>query len=252
MNKTTKRIISVLVFISLIITWELLSGIVSNSLFIPTPRETVEMLITLLKGNLTDHIIASFKRITIAVFIAGAISIPLGLIIAKVMVINCLLSPIINFLRYIPITAFSPLLMLFIGIGEDMKISLIFIAVFLQYLPTVVHEFETIDKNVIESATTMGFSDFRSIWYIMIPYATPELLRNFISLYGIGWTYVIIAEVTNANLGLGHLMYIGSARGNTKMVFAALITIIFINIAFDKLGKFIIKKKFSWRYKNDE
>ena len=133
-----------------------------------------------------------------------------------------------------------------------MKVSLIFIAVFLQYLPIVVHEFADVDKRIIETATTMGFDDFRSIWYVIIPYTMPELLRNFISLYGVGWTYVIIAEVTNANLGLGHLMYIGSARGNTKMVFAALITIIFINIAFDKIGKFIIKKKFAWRYSEDE
>lgn len=252
MEKTIKRMISVLVFVSLIMIWYILSVTVNNSLFIPTPAETIEMLIILLKGSLLSHIGASFKRITVAVFMAGAISIPLGMLIAKVVVIHYLVSPIINFLRYIPITAFSPLLMLFIGIGEDMKIALIFIAVFLQYLPIVVHEFEDVDKRIIESATTMGFSDFRSIWYVIIPYTMPELLRNFISLYGVGWTYVIIAEVTNANLGLGHLMYIGSARGNTKMVFAALITIIFINITFDKIGKFIIKKKFAWRYKDDE
>lgn len=252
MKKFTKRIISLLVFISLICIWQISSIAVNNSLFIPTPMETIEMLITLLKGSLFSHIWASFKRITIAVFIAGGISIPLGLIIAKVKVVNYLVSPIINFLRYIPITAFSPLLMLFIGIGEDMKITLIFIAVFLQYLPVVVHEFEDVDKRITETATTMGFNDFRSIWHIIIPYTTPELIRNFISLYGIGWTYVIIAEVTNANYGLGHLMYIGSARGNTEMVFAALITIIFINITFDKLGKFIVKKKFAWRYKEDE
>ncbi len=251
MNKVLKRLISVLVFVSLILIWYVLSITVNNSLFIPTPMETIEMLITLLKGDLLSHILASFKRITIAVFIAGGISIPLGLIIAKVTTINALVSPVINFLRYIPITAFSPLLMLFIGIGEDMKISLIFIAVFLQYLPIVVHEFEDVDKRVLETASTMGFNDFRSIWHIIIPYTTPELLRNFISLYGVGWTYVIIAEVTNANFGLGHLMYIGSARGNTQMVFAALITIIFINIAFDKIGKFIIKKRFAWRYKDE-
>lgn len=252
MEKSIKRIISVLVFISLILIWHLLSVTINNSLFIPTPIETIRMLITLLNGSLLLHIWASFKRITIAVFIAGATAIPLGMVVAKVLVVNYLISPIINFLRYIPITAFSPLLMLFIGIGEDMKISLIFIAVFLQYLPIVVHEFEDVDKRIIESATTMGFDDFRSIWYVIIPYTLPELLRNFISLYGVGWTYVIIAEVTNANLGLGHLMYIGSARGNTRMVFAALITIIFINITFDKIGKFIIKKKFAWRYKEDE
>lgn len=252
MEKSVKRIISVFVFIALLVLWYLLSTIVNNSLFIPTPLETIQMWITMVKGDLVWHIVASFKRITIAVFLAGAIAIPLGLMIAKVTAINYVLNPMINFLRYIPITAFSPLLMLFIGIGEDMKILLIFIAVFLQYLPIVIHEFEDVDKRVLETATTMGFSDIRSIWYVVIPYTTPELLRNFISLYGVGWTYVIIAEVTNANWGLGHLMYIGSARGNTKMVFAALITIIAINILFDKIGKWIIKKKFAWRYREDE
>lgn len=251
MEKMLKRIISVLVFLSVIILWQISSVIVDNSLFIPSPLETMKMLVVLLKGSLLLHAQASFRRITIAVFMAGIITIPLGLVIANVLVVNYLVSPIINFLRYIPITAFSPLLMLFIGIGEDMKIALIFIAVFLQYLPIVVNEFEDVDKRVIETATTMGFSKIRVIGNVVIPYTMPELLRNFISLYGVGWTYVIIAEITNANLGLGHLMYIGSARGNTKMVFAALITIIFINIAFDKIGKFLIRKKFAWRYKNE-
>ena len=88
MEKSARRIISILVFISLIMAWYLLSIIINNSLFIPTPVETVEMLITLLKGNLLSHVWASFRRITIAVFIAGAVSIPLGMIIAKVLVIT--------------------------------------------------------------------------------------------------------------------------------------------------------------------
>jgi NitT/TauT family transport system permease protein len=89
----------------------------------------------------------------------------------------------------------------------------------------------------------------RMVTNIIIPYTLPEVLRNLITLYGIGWTYVIIAETKNAIWGLGHLMDIGSQRGNTPMVFAALMAIIIINIVFDKVGTISVKKAFPWRYK---
>ena len=100
MEKSVKRIISVFVFIALLVLWYLLSTIVNNSLFIPTPLETIQMWITMAKGDLVWHIVASFKRITIAVFLAGAIAIPLGLMIAKVTAIIYAIFPLQHFLPY--------------------------------------------------------------------------------------------------------------------------------------------------------
>lgn len=230
--------------------WIIASNKINNDLFLPSPFTVFAKLIQMLGSDLLTHAWASFKRITIGAFIAGGVAIPLGMIIGEFTPVSLVMNPIIGFLKYIPITAFTPLLLLFVGIEESMKIWLIFIAIFLQYLPIVINEYQDVDKHIVETANTMGFSRFRLIRYVIIPYITPEVLRNFVSMYGIGWTFVIIAELTNAPQGLGHLMYAGSARGNTPMVFAALMMIIIINITVDKICKLIIKKKFSWRYKN--
>jgi len=248
--KYTKRFIPLFVLVSFVLIWHIASRIVGNSLFVPSPVETIKMFFQLaMEGNLLNHASSSFMRITTAVSLGGIIAIPLALLISQVKSVEMLLHPVLGFLKYIPITAFAPILMLLQGIGEDMKITLIFIAVFLQLLPILIHLFSDVDIQILETAQTMGISQKQMITNVIIPYTLPEILRNLITLYGIGWTYVIIAEVTNANWGLGHLMYVGSARGNTKMVFAALLTIILINTVFDKVGTKIVKKAFSWRYK---
>ena len=96
----------------------------------------------------------------------------------------------------------------------------------------------------------MGFSYNRMLLHCFIPYIIPSLLQSFITLYGVGWTYVIIAEVNNTQYGLGHLMYIGSARGKTSMVFAAIVIIIVVSWVFDKIGNFIVRKCFKWRFED--
>lgn len=250
MKKIVKRFIPLFVLVSFVLFWHIASKIVGNPLFVPSPTETLKMFFQLVsEGNLLKHAISSFMRITMAVSLGGVIAIPLAMLISQVKSVEVLLNPVLGFLKYIPITAFSPILMLIQGIGEDMKITLIFIAVFLQFLPILINLFSDVDIRILETAQSMGLSRLRMIGLVIAPYTLPEVLRNLITQYGIGWTYVIIAEVTNANWGLGHLMYVGSARGNTPMVFAALFTIIIINTVFDKVGIKIVKKLFPWRYK---
>ena len=67
-------------------------------------------------------------------------------------------------------------------------------------------------------------------------------------MYGIGWTYVIIVEATNARLGLGHIIHAGLARGQTDMVFASVIIIVLISFLFDYIGNLIVRRAFKWRF----
>ena len=88
--------------------------------------------------------------------------------------------------------------------------------------------------------------------HCQIPYIMPSLLESFMSLYGVGWTYVIIAESNNSQYGLGHLMYVSAARGRTEMVFASIIVIVSVSVIFDFAGMWVIKRVFRWKYKNEK
>ena len=87
--------------------------------------------------------------------------------------------------------------------------------------------------------------------HCLIPYILPSLVTSFINLYAVGWTYVVIAETNNTQYGLGHLMYIGGARGKTAMVFAAIITLFVFSKLFNVVALWITRKVFKWRIEDE-
>lgn len=249
-----KKALNKILFLGCVIAiWWIGSEIVNKSLFLPSPLETFNMIVELFEtGAFFKHLGSSFIRVTSGVVIAALISIPLGMAIAWFKPVSRICKPVVDSLRYIPVTCFSPMLVLLLGIDEKMKVTFLVIAGLFSFLPTVIQTCsEPIDK-LKETAYTMGFSYHRMLLHCFIPYITPSLLQSFITLYGVGWTYVIIAEVNNTQYGLGHLMYIGSARGKTAMVFAAIVIIIVVSFLFDKLANMIVKRTFKWRFSDEK
>ena len=250
---TNKSLYKIIFLLAIFFIWWAGSKIVNKSLFLPSPKETFDMIVNLFEtGAFFKHLGSSFLRVTGGVVIATIISVPLGMAIAWYPPVSKVCKPIVDSLRYVPVTCFSPMLVLLLGIDEKMKITFITIAALFSFLPTVIQTCSDDFKEIKETAYTMGFSYTRTLIHCIIPYIVPSLLKSFITLYGVGWTYVIIAEVNNTQYGLGHLMYIGSARGKTAMVFAALVIIIAVSYIFDKVANMIVKKAFHWRYVNEK
>jgi NitT/TauT family transport system permease protein len=94
----------------------------------------------------------------------------------------------------------------------------------------------------------MGMSKFQVMLQVMLPASLPGICQSFIMMYGIGWTYVIIAEVINAQVGLGHIINISSARGRTDLVFVALFTILAVSYLFDLFGNKALRSVFKWKF----
>lgn len=247
MKKTLKFL---LVFIIIMLLWHILSKNM-NPLFIPKISSVLDNFKTLISnGMLLKSIVKSFYRITLATSISCLISIPLALLIYSNKSIDKIISPIANIVRYIPVTAFSPLLILWVGIGEQMKITFLFCATFFYFLPSMVLCIKEVDQRLIETSYTMGMSKFQVITKVVLPYTLPNICESILMMYGIGWSYIVVAEATNAVSGLGYIINIGSARGRTDMVFMSIITIMVISYTIDTIGKYFIKKLFSWKYKD--
>lgn len=247
-----KAIKNSLVIVGLIILWAIFSSRM-NPLFLPSIQSVFDNFIIQLKnGMLFESISSSFMRITIATSISCIISIPLALLIYSNKTIDDIITPIANVIRYIPVTAFGPLLILWVGIGEKMKVTFLFCATFFYFLPSMVLCVKDIDTRLIETGQTMGMSKFQIITKIIIPASLPSMCESILMMYGIGWSYIVVAEATNATRGLGYLINIGSARGRTDMVFMSMIIIMIISFIIDTLGKKIIHKVFTWKYKTME
>lgn len=220
-----------------------------NPLFLPSPTKVAQSFYILLtNGMLLKGISLSFYRITIATLLSAGISLPLGLLVYHFKCVDWFITPIVNFMRYMPITAFYPLLIMWLGIDELMKIMFLFLATFFYFLPSVILSLKEVNKELIDTALTLGISKFKTLYLVVLPAALPSIAKTFLMMYGIGWTYVVLAEETNAKYGLGYIINVSTSRGRTDMVFVALLTILFISYILDNVGNWWIKHIFKWKY----
>ena len=242
------KLITFLTFIFIFILWYIAS-LKANPLFVPNPFKVLENIkILLSNGQLQIAIIYTFRRILIASSLAGLIALPLGLLICNFNFFKHTINPVVNLLRYVPITAFYPLLIMWTGIGEEMKISFLFITAFVYMMPSVVLALEEINQDLIDTGYTIGMNKLQTILYIQLPAMLPSILNSFIMCFGIGFTYCCVVESINAKYGIGFLIQQSSSRGRTDMVFVGILSIMFISFMFDTVAKWLIKKVFKWKY----
>ena len=243
---------TILTFIIIIFVWYQVS-LTANPLFVPNPLIVLDdFKILLSNGTIFTHLLYTFKRIMIATCLSGAIALPLGLFIRNSKIAKATVYPVVMLLRYIPVTAFYPLLIMWVGIGEEMKIAFLFIATFVYMLPSVVLALDEVSDALIETGLTIGMNKFQVITRIQLPSTLPSILNSFVMMIGIGWTYCAVVETINAKYGLGYIIHQATARGKTDLVFMSIIVIMIVSFIIDNLSKFIIRHVFKWRYVNDK
>ena len=238
-------------FIAVLVIWNIAARHV-NPLFVPAPKTVFSDLVAMIRtGQLLMAIKYSFIRITVATFISGLIAFPIAILVFNSGFVKDILNPIISVMRYIPVTAFYPLLIMWFGIDELMKIVFLFIATFVYMMPSVILCLEEVSNDLIDTGLTIGMSKLQTIWRIQIPASLPSVLNSFIMMYGIGFTYISVAETINAKYGLGFIIQQSSSRGRTDLVFMAIIVIMVISVVFDFTSKWLVRHIFKWRYIND-
>lgn len=227
--------------------WQVASMFI-DKLFVPSPLATLQAFLSLMKsGQLLTGLGYSMRRISIASGIAMALSIFIAFLVYYSQFARDTIVPITNAIRYVPVTAFSPILMMCFGASETQKVSFLFIAIFLPILPSVMMCLEEVPEELIDSSLTLQMTKFKVLKFVMALDTLPTILKTFISSYSIGWTYIALVEMSNAKFGLGYIMYTSMNRYNMANIYAAVISIIVFGKVFDLLGNQIIKAMFPWR-----
>lgn len=244
-----KKLLGVMI---LVVLWQFGSTLTSP-LFIPSPMAVFEALVGLEESNqLWPALGYSFTRISVAALLAVATAIPMALLLCLSKTLDQMVGPIVSAMRYIPVTAFSPLLILWFGIEEGMKISFLFLATFVYVLPTTTLCLKEVPEDLIDTGRSIGMKPYQVITEILLPAAMPSIADSVLMMYGIGWTYVAVIEAVNAKYGLGYIINTSAARGKTAVVFAAIIVIVMFSYVFDKLGNALNQRIFRWRYIKDD
>jgi NitT/TauT family transport system permease protein len=215
--------------------------------FLPSPTQVLSTGWRMIQsGELWEHAQASISVIIIGWLMAAFLAVPLGILMGSFKVFEAFLEPLVDFVRYLPVSAMIPLLILYIGLGIEEKIAVIFIGTFFQLILLVADVAAHVPKDLLDSSYTLGVSRGRVITSILIPATLPGVMDNLRITLGWAWTYLIVAELVAAERGLG-IMIPESQRGlRTDKIFVGLITIGLLGFASDFLLKFLHRRLLPW------
>ncbi len=218
-----------------------------NHVFLPGPIEVLRRVGSWFSDDhLLDDILISTFRVTAGWALSALIALPLGLLIGNFRVVQALLEPLTDFVRYMPAVAFIPLVMLWVGIDETAKVAIIFIGTFFQMVLMVAEDVRRVPMAQIEAAQTMGATRCEVIEKVIVPSAKPALLDTLRITMGWAWTYLVVAELVAANSGLGYAIIKAQRFLQTDKIFAGIILIGTIGLAMDQAFRFVHRLAFPY------
>jgi NitT/TauT family transport system permease protein len=247
-----QRLRSIFVFCAPLLVlglWCLLSyGGITSPDFLPSPTAVLKGALQLfLEHDLATSIWISSRRILIAFGLAVAVAYPLGLLMGAFTPVEAVFDPVIAPLRYMPISAFIPLLILWFGIDEAQKIAFLFLGTFVYLLPVVVAAVRSVPMELVQTAQTLGASRWKVISTVLVPASAPEIFDSFRVLNAIAWTYVILAEAVNPQHGLGYMVELARTHSKPAWSFAGLFVIGGIGLLTDLIIRITARAFFRWR-----
>ncbi len=187
-------------------------------------------------------------RVVGGFLMAAVIAVPLGIAMGAYKPIEAFFEPFVSFARYLPASAFIPLLILWVGIGEAQKLTVIFIGCFFQLTLMVTMIVSGTRRDLVEAAYTLGCTDIGVVRRVLLPGAAPEIAEALRQVLGLGWTYIIVAELIGASSGIGHMITDSQALMATDHIIAGIVTIGLVGLASDLLFKKANQLLFAWSF----
>jgi NitT/TauT family transport system permease protein len=207
-------------------------------------REGWELLV---KHGFLYDIGMTIWRVVGGFILAAIVAVPLGILMGTYKPIEAFFEPFVSFARYLPASAFIPLLILWAGIGEAQKLLVIFIGSVFQLILMVAISVGNTRRDLVEAAYTLGARDWGIVARVLMPSSAPEIAEILRLVLGWAWTYVIVAELIGSSSGIGHMITDSQALLATGQIIFGIIVIGLIGLVSDFLFKAFNAWLFPWR-----
>jgi NitT/TauT family transport system permease protein len=232
-------------FIGIVLTawWVVTCGDVDHrmvqSLILPSPMEVLSSFKPLhLEQGLVRSAFQSWLRVTLGFALATIVAVPLGVYMATFPSVAAFFRPLSLAGAYVPIVVLIPLSMTWFGTGEAQKIGFLFIGCFVALLPLVIKDIADVPSAFLDVAVTKGASQWQLVRHVLFPVAQANIWDHLRGVYGVGWGWIIMAEVfVRPEYGLGGLIEVSTRRSQTGSVYAIIIVIVLIAVACDQLWR---------------
>jgi len=198
-------------------------------------------------GSLLSHAAASLQRVSVGFLIAAVVGLTLGVLLGWSRLLDDLLQPIFETLRPIPPIAWTPIAILWFGIGNAPSYFLVFIGAVFPVLVNTYSAVRNIDKNQINAALCLGATPRLLILDILVPAALPVIFPGLRIALGVGWMCVVAAELIAVQSGLGYLIQTSRLLLQTSAVLVGMITIGVIGFAMNAFMTWVERRIAPWQ-----
>jgi NitT/TauT family transport system permease protein len=240
-------------FVSLLAIWQLLSSSSGPRFyFLPPPAQVVIALANLtVTQSFYKDVSESCVRVIVAFIASLAISIPLGVLSGRYLVVSALITPVNDFLRYLPVGALVPICILAIGIGDGSKIALIFLGTVFQLIPLIADASRQLPEELLDVARIQGGSRWNVLSNVVWPWCLPFIYDHSRVAFGWAWSYLVVAELVASEFGIGHFIMEQQRFLKSPQVLAGIVVIGLLglgsDLAFRKARKYFVP----WQHDQD-
>ena len=197
-----------------------------SPVILPSPFEVFTSAPSLwFERALLESIAATLKRVLIGFGLAALVGIPLGILAGSWRLVEAAAAPIALFGRNLPVAALIPLTILWFGIDETQKVMFIFIACVPFVYSDVVKSIAGVPERYVETAQTLGASAWQIVWKVLVALSLPDIYSSLRHLFGLAFGYIMLAELINAQHGLGYLLMTSQRRGLSEHIILVLLII---------------------------
>lgn len=221
---------------------------------VPSPQSVWTAFIDIMESGyknytLLEHLGASMERLIVAFISAAIIAVPLGLASGCNSKIRAIFEPIIEFYRPLPPLAYYTLLVLWLGIENESKIALLFLACFAPIYISCVSAVIKIKEDYINSAYTVGANKLQMFIYVIFPACLPDIFTGLRTALGVAYTTLVSAEMVAANSGIGWMVLDASRYLRSDIILLGIIIMGITGILLDRSIQLIEHKVVPWKGK---
>ncbi|MEN0107815.1 MAG: ABC transporter permease [Pseudomonas sp.] len=217
------------------------------TMFLPTPGAVFDAAVRLGNdGTLAKHVGASLEVVLIGFAVSSLVAVPLGLLMGSFRIVQALLEPLVNFIRYLPVTSFVPLFILWIGIGLEQRVAVIIFGTFFQQLVMIADVSKGVSKDLVNASYTLGATRRDVVFHVLAPASLPGVLDTLRVTMGWAWTYLVVAELVAASSGLGYISLKAMRGFQVDVIFLAIAIIGLLGLITDQLFRLLRLRIAAW------
>ena len=252
LHERYKMMIFFLGNLAMLILWQMLTGtfeVIPRGI-LPAPARIVEVLPKMhFQDELVRNALYSVKLNMLGLFEATFLAIPAGIIIGIFPGLRAFFQRHIEAARYVPMTAFTGLFMVWFGIHDNMKVQFLAFSIFFYLLPQVINRVDEVNEIYVNTMYTMGANKWQTIRHVFIPYVVSASFTDCRVMAAVSWSYIVVAEMVNAiGGGIGAMMYFSGRWGRIPEFYVCLFTIILIGYGLDFLFGQVDRTLFKFKY----